>query len=563
MASAAKITATLNLDTGEWTRALTRGKDQLRGLEMYVKSIKLKKLPMPELEGPKGGGLDRMQRQQGQWDKYRRSMLQDVGKSSSGASLGVLELSRAFEDAQYGMRGVLNNIPSIIQGFGGSAGLAGALSMAGVTAYLFRDQIVDAVESVQDAWNNLTGETQYQKMIAGNVSKDLAHAAMVERMRLEAEMQGEAEAALAEDVEAAADRRRAAEQKAMDQRIKGMELDAQIAEARRGGLPDQEKAVAALAAEKKLMAETLALQIRFYKERLANEAADLKAAERRLSVLKQEQREMRLKGDKLTGPEQIRARALPNEIAAAQTAVNAGRTRRESDTAALRDLEREQELMPKRFQVKEIEQQREKSRNDAERIRKLTGESFEMMGDVLTSLKEVMSAAKKAAEKSAADARKLRETREDAENEHLRARGRGAAADRRERKQTEERRTRQLMEENPNMSAEEAAQIARRESRDRSGRSGQRIGGDTRPSGLDAFDFKPRNLRPETPNLDEMRQRKNSALPKVADNTGKGDSIGDMVAALKSGLATVVSKLEELKNSNAAPVADKIKPANQ
>lgn len=57
-----------------------------------------------------------------------------VGKSSSNAGRGVLELSRAFEDAQYGMAGVLNNIPGIITMFGGGAGLAGVISVAAVAA---------------------------------------------------------------------------------------------------------------------------------------------------------------------------------------------------------------------------------------------------------------------------------------------------------------------------------------------------------------------------------------------------------------------------------------------
>lgn len=46
--------------------------------------------------------------------------------------MGFLELSRAFEDAQYGLRGVLNNIPTTIQMFGGPAGLAAGVSAVAV-----------------------------------------------------------------------------------------------------------------------------------------------------------------------------------------------------------------------------------------------------------------------------------------------------------------------------------------------------------------------------------------------------------------------------------------------
>ncbi len=44
----------------------------------------------------------------------------------------LLLFSQGFEDAQYGIRGVLNNIPSLIFALGGSAGLAGAISIAAV-----------------------------------------------------------------------------------------------------------------------------------------------------------------------------------------------------------------------------------------------------------------------------------------------------------------------------------------------------------------------------------------------------------------------------------------------
>ena len=50
------------------------------------------------------------------------------------SSMGFLAFSQAVEDAQYGIKGVLNNIPQMIMGFGGSMGLAGAISLAAVAA---------------------------------------------------------------------------------------------------------------------------------------------------------------------------------------------------------------------------------------------------------------------------------------------------------------------------------------------------------------------------------------------------------------------------------------------
>lgn len=57
-----------------------------------------------------------------------------AGKGGMAGSFGFLAFSQAVEDAQYGMRGVLNNIPQMVIGFGGGVGLAGAISLAAVAA---------------------------------------------------------------------------------------------------------------------------------------------------------------------------------------------------------------------------------------------------------------------------------------------------------------------------------------------------------------------------------------------------------------------------------------------
>jgi hypothetical protein len=51
-----------------------------------------------------------------------------------GMGGAVLEASRAFEDMQYGIAGVLNNIPTLIMSLGGGMGLAGVLSLVLVAA---------------------------------------------------------------------------------------------------------------------------------------------------------------------------------------------------------------------------------------------------------------------------------------------------------------------------------------------------------------------------------------------------------------------------------------------
>lgn len=56
----------------------------------------------------------------------------EVRKSSRNAGGAILEFSRAIEDAQYGIRGVLNNIPGLIAMLGGTAGFAGVISLVAV-----------------------------------------------------------------------------------------------------------------------------------------------------------------------------------------------------------------------------------------------------------------------------------------------------------------------------------------------------------------------------------------------------------------------------------------------
>lgn len=55
-----------------------------------------------------------------------------VGSSSFNAGRAVMELSRGVEDLQYGFKGVVNNIPSLVMGLGASAGVAGAISLVAV-----------------------------------------------------------------------------------------------------------------------------------------------------------------------------------------------------------------------------------------------------------------------------------------------------------------------------------------------------------------------------------------------------------------------------------------------
>jgi hypothetical protein len=57
-----------------------------------------------------------------------------AGVSANRSAMGFLFLSQAIEDAQYGFSAVVNNIPMIVMAMGGTAGLAGAVSVLAVGA---------------------------------------------------------------------------------------------------------------------------------------------------------------------------------------------------------------------------------------------------------------------------------------------------------------------------------------------------------------------------------------------------------------------------------------------
>jgi hypothetical protein len=64
-------------------------------------------------------------------DTQRHS--QQWGRAMSGGSgMALLQTAQAADDLQYGLKGVLNNIPGLVMALGGGAGLAGVLSLVAV-----------------------------------------------------------------------------------------------------------------------------------------------------------------------------------------------------------------------------------------------------------------------------------------------------------------------------------------------------------------------------------------------------------------------------------------------
>lgn len=83
----------------------------------------------------------------------------DVGRA-------LLTFSQGAEDAQYGVKGILNNIPQLVEQLGGSAGLAGALSLTAVGLSVVYDWLGEVEVSTEgltariDAFRSSIGEVE-------------------------------------------------------------------------------------------------------------------------------------------------------------------------------------------------------------------------------------------------------------------------------------------------------------------------------------------------------------------------------------------------------------------
>jgi hypothetical protein len=143
------------------------------------------------------GGVDNAAKRAGESIERAAGAKRNFGQAA-------LEASRAVEDLQYGISGVINNIPSLVMGLGMSAGVAGALSLVAVAA----NQVIKNMDGFGPSTEKAAKEakehiTRLRDEIAG-LDRDLralqvgaeraAMEAQAERVRVAAEA---AQAALA------------------------------------------------------------------------------------------------------------------------------------------------------------------------------------------------------------------------------------------------------------------------------------------------------------------------------------------------------------------------------
>jgi len=103
--------------------------------------------------------------------------LDEVKQSGNGAAASLLQLSYMIDDVQYGFRGIVNNIPTFVQGLGLGAGVAGAAGIAAVAM----NQLIAKFPELTD-WMNKTSPKLGE--LTTNLGKQTAE---VEKLRKEYE----------------------------------------------------------------------------------------------------------------------------------------------------------------------------------------------------------------------------------------------------------------------------------------------------------------------------------------------------------------------------------------
>lgn len=95
---------------------------------------------------------------------------QQATRSVKNMGQGMLQVAYFMDDVQYGIRGIMNNIPGLVMGFGGGAGLAGAVSiatLAGAKLYEWMGnteakskELAKAIEEEAEAFKKLKAEVE-------------------------------------------------------------------------------------------------------------------------------------------------------------------------------------------------------------------------------------------------------------------------------------------------------------------------------------------------------------------------------------------------------------------
>jgi hypothetical protein len=164
------------------------GKEQAAdgGLKGFVSTIKAMPTPVNVARDALGGlaskiqnytsglgGMSEAQIRAASGSKGLSNNFDGVGKSTRAASYGMLSFSYAMQDfTQSGLPAVMNNIPMMVMGLGGSSGLAGATMIAAAAFQLLQPHMESLGKKLnylrdplRDAANDIAGLTEKVKAL--------------------------------------------------------------------------------------------------------------------------------------------------------------------------------------------------------------------------------------------------------------------------------------------------------------------------------------------------------------------------------------------------------------
>lgn len=99
--------------------------------------------------------------------------MKDAQRGGAGAAQAMLQLGYAVDDVQYGMRGIVNNIPMLVQSMGGGAGVAGTLAIVGVLANQVANHWDELSEAAKRSGSVAKAAAEWWKILTSD-AKDYA-----------------------------------------------------------------------------------------------------------------------------------------------------------------------------------------------------------------------------------------------------------------------------------------------------------------------------------------------------------------------------------------------------
>lgn len=150
-------------------KSLARLEHQMKQLNEAIKSGK----------GNTAAYVAELERLKQEYDRVSGAaygMANSIGQASPKvANFGqaALESSRAVEDLQYGIGGVVNNIPSLVMALGGGAGLTAAISLGAVAVNQFWKEFTEVDPAVKEATEKAKERVQKLKEEIVSINKEI------------------------------------------------------------------------------------------------------------------------------------------------------------------------------------------------------------------------------------------------------------------------------------------------------------------------------------------------------------------------------------------------------